>query len=115
MLIAQAVTSTTTDFREVLISVASGVILLLVPLVVRFFAHISKDVREIKGVLITPEPTPLVPNPPEGLIDVVAGLVKTAGANLQGTVALIKDSKPDDGSSGRDVLNRIDQATKESP
>lgn len=32
------------------------------------------DVREIKHVLITPEPTKLEPEPKKGLIDVVGGL-----------------------------------------
>jgi hypothetical protein len=64
------------------------------------------------AVLITPAPTPLVPDPPKGLVDIVAGLVKSATLTQEGTTALLRDSKPDDGSSSRDVLNRIDEATK---
>ena len=37
----------------------------------------ASDVSEIKSVLITPKPTSLVPNPPMGLVDIVAGHTDT--------------------------------------
>lgn len=89
----------TSGFTQLVVGIAVGFILLATPLFFRFLSSLSKDVREIKGVLITPAPTPLVPHPPKGLVDNVADL--------------LRDSKPDNGSSSRDVLDRIDEATKE--
>jgi hypothetical protein len=110
----------TSGQEQILVAVVSGLLLLAIPLFVRFLAGITKrldkltdTVEEVKGVLVTPAPTLLNPHPASGLIDTVAGLAKSSKINLEGTAALIKDSKPDDGSSSRDVLDRIDQATKE--
>jgi len=95
-------------FNQLIIGVAVGFILLATPLFGKYLSRLSKDVRDMKNVLITPDPTPLVPNPNKGLVDVVAGLVKSATLTQEGTKALLKDSKPDNGSTSRDVLNRIE-------
>lgn len=100
---------------QVLIGVVVGLVVFGLPLLIRYLVRLGKGMERIMNVLITPDPTPLVPHPAPGLVDVVAGLVKTSNTNLRGTAALIRDSQPDDGSSSRDVLDRIDEATKETP
>src|ERR1700678_920969 len=95
---------------QVLIGIVIGLVVVGLPLLIRYLVRLGNGQERIMAVLITPDPTPLVPNPPPGLVDVVAGLVKTSRFTLEGTAALIKDSKPDDGSSSRDVLDRIDEA-----
>jgi hypothetical protein len=67
------------------------------------------DVREIKEVLITPSKTPLNPRPQPGLIDVVASHGRMLSTLLTGTKALIADTKPNDGSTSRDALDRIEE------
>jgi hypothetical protein len=67
------------------------------------------DVREIKATLITPHRTPLNPHPPLGLIDIVASHGRMLNTLLTGTRALIADSKPNDGSTSRDALDRIEE------
>ena len=67
------------------------------------------DVHEIKSVLITPPKTPLNPRPVPGLIDIVAGHGRMLNTLLTGTKALIADSKPNDGSTSKDALNRIEE------
>jgi hypothetical protein len=69
-------------------------------------------VHEIKIVLVGEEKTPFNPNPKKGLITTVDGLVDTLQLNLTGTKALIVDSKPNDGSTSRDALDRIDEGMK---
>jgi hypothetical protein len=102
-------------FNQLIIGIAVGFILLATPLLFKFLISLSRDVRDIKGVLITPEPTPLVPNPERGLVDKVADLMTKATLTASGTAALLRDSRPNDGSTSRDVLDRIEEATKENP
>jgi hypothetical protein len=98
--------------EQALVGVIVGLVVIGLPLLIRYLVRLGRGQERIMAVLITPEPTPLVPNPPKGLVDVVAGLVKTSKASLAGTAALIKDSKPNDGSTSRDVLDRIEAQTQ---
>lgn len=70
--------------------------------------NMYSDVHEIKATLITPPRTALNPRPNPGLIDVVDSHGKMLSTLLTGTKALIADSKPDDGSTSRDALERIE-------
>ena len=72
------------------------VILVIAALAVSVIGYMYKrnrgmynDVHDIKDVLITPKPTGLVPNPPTGLVDVVADHTRSLGALLSGTTALV--------------------------
>jgi hypothetical protein len=67
------------------------------------------DVHEIKATLITPAKTQLNPRPNPGLIDIVASHGRMLDTLLVGTKALIADSKPNDGSTSKDALNRIER------
>jgi len=66
------------------------------------------DVREMKRALITEPVTPLNPNPTKGALDVIADHTRMLNTLLTGTKALITDSKPNDGESSRDALDRIE-------
>ena len=94
---------------QTLIGIVVGLVVVGLPLLIRYLVRLGKSMERIMNVLITPDSTPLVPHPTPGLVDVVAGLVKTSNTNLAGTAALIKDSKPDNGSTSRDVLDRIEK------
>lgn len=108
--------------EQVLVGVITGIITLSIPVLIRLVAKMHNDVHDIKGVLITPKPTGLVPYPPQGLVDVVAGLAYTAAANLTGTGALVTE-KAGNGSPIIDAAKvaieaeqaRTTEATKEIP
>jgi hypothetical protein len=82
---------------QALIGIIIGLVVVGVPLLIRFLVKLYNGQKNIMDVLTGADPTPLVPNPPPGLVEIVA--------------SLLKDSKPNNGSSGRDVLDRIDRAT----
>lgn len=92
--------------EQVLIGVLVGVITLSIPVLIRLVAKMHSDVHEIKSVLITPKPTGLIPNPPQGLIDIVASLAFSAAANLAGTGALVTE-KAGNGQPHFDVAQAV--------
>lgn len=87
-----------------------GVVLLLLPFIAKFLSGLSRDVHELK-VAVVGDPKYGI----RGLVKIVDDLVGTADLTQRGTAALIRDSKPDSGTTSRDVLDRIDEATKPSP
>jgi hypothetical protein len=93
----------TTPLVQVVIPVASALLLTLLTLVSRLVYNVVNDVHEIKDVLITPKPTQLVPKPPLGLVDQVA--------------LLVIDATPPNGdkSSSRAVLERIEAHVDPDP
>jgi hypothetical protein len=105
---------TNSVFSQVAVGTIIGLVVVGLPLLIRYLVRLGKGVERIMTVLITPKPTDLVPNPPPGLVETVSKLVMAQTPNLRGTAALIRDSQPDDGSSSRDVLDKIDEATKDA-
>jgi hypothetical protein len=99
---------------QVLIGALAGLLVIVIPLGVRGFRKLIKDVHDLKVAVVGEPANDYHPEIP-GLVKIVDGIVTSQKANLQGTAALIRDSKPDDGSSSRDVLDRIDQATQDTP
>jgi hypothetical protein len=89
--------ASTSGFVQTMSGIIVGLVVVGVPLLIRFLVKLYNGQKKIMDVLITPEPTPLVPDPAPGLVDIVAGL--------------LRDSKPDDGTTGRDVLNTIARNT----
>ena len=104
--------SAVNGWGQALTGIVIGLVVVGLPLLIRYLISLGRGMERIMAVLVTPAPTPLVPNPEKGLVDVVAGLVRTSRITLEGTATLIKDTKPNDGSASHDVLNRIDEATK---
>jgi hypothetical protein len=88
--------------EQIIVGVVIALVALSIPVIIQLISRMHRDLHDIKGVLITPKPTGLVPNPPKGLVDVVAGLAHTAVANLSGTGALVSE-KAGNGDSGMDV------------
>jgi hypothetical protein len=94
---------------QILILVVAGLAVSVIGYVFKKNSNMANDVRDIKDVLITPKPTGLVPRPPEGLVDIVAGHTRALDTLLRGTQALIVDKGTNDGSTSRDALNRIEE------
>ena len=65
-------------FAQIIVIVVAGVVLLLIPFVVKFLVRMSGDVSDIKDLLSGREPSRLEPEPPIGLVKTVDGLVTTA-------------------------------------
>ena len=99
---------------QALIGTVVGLLVVCIPLGVRGFRRLVKDVHDLKVAVVGEPANDYHPEVP-GLVKIVDGIVTSQKANLQGTAALIRDSKPDDGSTSRDVLDRIDQATQDTP
>jgi hypothetical protein len=95
-------------WEQVLIIISGGLALIVLPFLAKIAYNLVHDVHEIKVVLVGEQPTPLNPSPPAGMISNVNKLMDLAGANLVGTKALIDDKTPNDGSSMRDAIDRIE-------
>lgn len=93
--------------EQIGVGVAVGLIVIVMPLLARFLVGLSKDVHELKVAVVGEEATKYHPRRP-GLVEIVADMQRTVGATLTGTAALVKDSKPDEGSTSRDALDRIE-------
>jgi hypothetical protein len=104
----------TSGFTQAVVGTVVGLLVICIPLAARAFRRLVKDVHDLK-VAVVGEPANEYHGEVKGLVKIVDGLVDSQKANLRGTAALIRDSKPDDGSSSRDVLDRIDEATKDTP
>jgi hypothetical protein len=96
-------TDAVTPLVQVIIIVAAGLLVVAIPFALKAFRRLFNDVHDLK-VAVAGDPKYGVP----GLINTVRDLSDKMSLNLSGTTALIKDSKPDEGSSSRDALNRIE-------
>ena len=102
------------SFNSILTTVASGLLIVVIPLGVKAVARLTRRVDTITYVLTGRPSSKLEPHPPPGLVVIVNSLVDTAETTKTAAVALVKDSKPNGGLTSRDVLDRIEEATKET-
>jgi hypothetical protein len=107
--VEQAHTASNSPVVQVLVIVIAALVISIIGYVFKRNRSMYNDVHEIKDVLITPKPTSLNPNPPKGLIAVVADHTTTLAVLLAGTKELVADKAQNDGSTSRDALNRIEK------
>lgn len=95
--------------EQVLIGVIIGLVVVGLPLLIRYMARLGKKVDRAIFILAGSD-DPL--QPVKGLVEQVRDLAHVVGAGAQGVAELIKDSKPDNGSTMRDAVDRIEVQTQ---
>lgn len=95
------------SLAQILVIVAAGLLVVLIPFIFKAFRRLFSDVHDLK-VAVAGDPKYGVP----GLINTVSDLSKKMSANLAGTRALIVDKEPNDGSTMRDAVDRIEAEQK---
>jgi hypothetical protein len=92
--------------EQTLVGAVVGLVVVGLPILIRYLVRLGRGMDRIMAVLLG---DPLFG---KGLVEKVADLQKTASVGAAGVGVLIKDSKPDNGSTSRDVLDRIEAQTK---
>jgi len=88
--------SSTPAWEQVLVIVVGGLLMIGIPILIRFLSRISSDVHYLIVAWVGEKPSRRNPHPKPGMMASVDRLVK--------------DSKPGDGTTSRDVIDRIDPA-----
>jgi hypothetical protein len=88
--------------EQVVVGLVVGLVVLGLPLLIRYLVRLGRGQERIMAVLLG---DPLFG---PGLVEKVKDLQRSVNVSVAGVGALVADSKPDDGTTGRDVLNRIE-------
>jgi hypothetical protein len=95
-----------------LLNVSAGLLIMVLPIGARAVYKLFTGQKAMMVVLTGRPVTDLDPAGTKGLVVTVAEHTEALSALTRGVGSLLADTKPDNGTTGKDALNRIEGAIK---